>query len=86
MGVVGLLCFLGIHFGFCKMLYEALPQNSSKSAKTYLLGVGAGIIALQAYGFLNILLERRSLALVYWSLMGVLSTMISLPEASLEAE
>jgi hypothetical protein len=76
---------LGIHFVFFKMLYEALTQDSLMSAKTYLLGLGAGIIALQAYGLMNILLERRSLALVYWSLMGVLITVISLPEASLEA-
>lgn len=85
MGAVGLLCFLGIHFVFFRMLYNALSQDSSKSAKTYLLGLGAGLIALQAYGFMNILLERRSLALVYWSLMGVLATVISLPEASSEA-
>lgn len=85
MGVVGLVCFLGIHFVFFKSLYKALTQDSSKIAKTYLLGLGAGLIALQTYGFMNILLERRSLALVYWSLMGVLATVISLPEASSEA-
>ena len=85
MGAVGLLCFLGIHFVLFKKLYEAVTQDCHKRAKTYVLGLGAGIIALQAYGFLNILFERRSLALVYWSLMGVLATVISLPKSQLEA-
>jgi xanthosine utilization system XapX-like protein len=68
----------------CKMVFNALP-GISQTPKVHVLGLLGAMVGLQVYGVLNILLERLSLALVYWSLMGVLTTLISLPEASLEA-
>jgi hypothetical protein len=85
-GAAGLVCFLGVHFVFCKMFYEKLMQDYPKKVKTYLLGLAASIIALQAYGFLNILFERRSLAFIYWSLMGVASGLLQWSDQAKNAE
>jgi len=82
MGLVGMAVFALIHIVFYKSVYLALYRGVNDSATAYLLAFTGAMVALQVYGFFNLLVESPFLALIYWSLMGVMITMTRLPEAT----
>jgi len=88
MGLFGLSIFLGLHVTFYAGVYRSLRKDLPVLGRSHLLAFAVALFSLQVYGLFNLLIESPFLALVYWSLMGVIHSVIrwGTPSSSPQAE
>jgi O-Antigen ligase len=78
MGLLGLAAFALVHLAFYTAAYGAWRSGRSPVIRSCIFGLMTALLGMQVYGFFNLLFESPFLAVVYWSVMGLILSLIHL--------
>ncbi|MGH7787076.1 MAG: O-antigen ligase family protein [Candidatus Binatia bacterium] len=73
MGVVGLAAFVLVHLAFYRSVWGALGRVGAPITGAAMWGLLSALVGMQVYACANLLFESPFLAVVYWSVMGLMT-------------
>lgn len=76
MGVLGFAAFALVHLAFYRAVYRALRRDRPPAVTSYVSGLMSALVGMQVYACFNLLFESPFVAVVYWSVMGLIISLM----------